>query len=130
MRKVESAQWKLLPFWVKNEEQAEEYSNTYNALSEEVFEKGSFKYYIEKYRGLLWVDGFYEPRKNKNGESENYYIYLPEKRIFSIGIVLAPWVNSETGTIINTFSILTTQANELLEEVNNEKKTNALNHRA
>lgn len=121
LRTVETAQWKLLPFWVKTEEDAKKYANTCNAKAEEVFEKGSYKHYIEKYRGLLWVDGFYEPHKNKSGESENYYIYLPEKRIFSVGIVIAPWVNSDTGEIINTFSVLTTKANQLLEEIHNEK---------
>lgn len=123
LRTIESAQWKLLPFWVKSEEEAKKYANTCNAVSEEIFEKGTYKHYIEKYRGLLWVDGFYEPHKNKvTGKSENYYIYLPEKRIFSIGIVIAPWVNKDTGEIINTFSVLTTKANDLLEEIHNEKK--------
>lgn len=123
LRTVESAQWKLLPFWVKNEEAAKKYANTCNAVSEDAFEKGSYKHYIDKYRGLLWVDGFYEPHKNKEtGKGENYYIYLPEKRIFSIGIVIAPWLNEDTGEIINTFSVLTTKANSLLEEIHNEKK--------
>lgn len=122
LRTIETAQWKLLPFWVKTEEEAKKYANTCNAVSEDVFEKGSYKHYIEKYRGLLWVDGFYEPHKNKEGKSENYYIYLPEKRVFSIGIVIAPWLNNETGEIINTFSVLTTKANDLLEEIHNEKK--------
>lgn len=122
-RTVESAQWKLLPYWVKTEEEAKKYANTCNAESESIFEKASYKPYIQKYRGLLWVDGFYEPHKVKGKkETENYYIYQPEKRIFSIGIVVAPWTNQETGEVINTFSVLTTKANELLEEIHNEKK--------
>jgi putative SOS response-associated peptidase YedK len=122
LRTIETAQWKLLPFWVKNEEDAKKYANTCNAVSEEVFTKGTYKHYIERHRGLLWVDGFYEPHKNTKGESENYYIYLPEKRIFSIGIVVAPWLNEDTGEIINTFSVLTTKANPLMEKIHNEKK--------
>lgn len=122
-RTVEAAQWKLLPFWVKTEAEAKKYANTCNAESESIFEKASYKHYINKSRGLLWVDGFYEPHKSKvTGKSENYYIYLPEKRIFSIGIVVAPWTNQETGEIINTFSVLTTKANELLTEIHNEKE--------
>jgi len=122
-RTVEAAQWKLLPFWVKTEEEAKKYANTCNAESESIFEKASYKNYIGKHRGLLWVDGFYEPHKVKGQkETENYFIYLPEKRIFSIGIVVAPWTNQETGEVINTFSVLTTKANDLLAEVHNEKK--------
>src|SRR5690606_9834707 len=122
-RSVEAAQWKLLTFWVKTEDEAKKYANTCNAESESIFEKASYKGYIKKHRGLLWVDGFYEPHKVKGvKETENYFIYLPEKRIFSIGVVIAPWTNQETGEIINTFSVLTTKANELLEEIHNEKK--------
>lgn len=122
-RTIESAQWKLLPFWVKNDDEAKKYANTCNAESESIFEKASYKNYIKKNRGLLWVDGFYEPHKVKGQkETDNYYIYLPEKRIFSIGIVIAPWVNKDTGEVIDTFSVLTTKANELLTEIHNEKK--------
>ena len=122
-RTIESAQWKLLPFWVKNEEEAKKYANTCNAESESIFEKASYKNYITKNRGLLWVDGFYEPHKVKGQkETDNYYVYLPEKRIFSIGIVIAPWVNKDTGEVIDTFSVLTTKANELLTDIHNEKK--------
>lgn len=120
---IDSAQWKLLPFWVKTEEEAKKYANTCNAESESIFEKASYKNYIGKSRGLLWVDGFFEPHKNRiSGKGENYYIHFPEKRIFSIGIVVAPWVNKETGELIKTFSVLTTKANPLLEEIHNEKK--------
>ena len=120
---VVSAQWKLLPFWVKNEEQAKKYANTLNAESESIFEKASYKNYIGKYRGLLWVDGFYEPHKNeKTGASENYYIYTPNKGLFTIGVVVAPWANQDTGEIINTFSVITTEANPLLAKIHNEKK--------
>lgn len=120
---VIGAQWKLLPFWVKNDEQAKKYANTLNAESESVFEKASYKNYIKKYRGLLWVDGFYEPHKNeKTGAAENYYIYTPEKGLFTLGVVIAPWTNQDTGEIINTFSVITTKANTLLENIHNEKK--------
>lgn len=122
-RTVENAQWKLIPYWIKTEAEAKAYANTCNAKSEEVFDKASYKIYIEKNRGLLWIDGFFEPHKNKvSGKDENYYIYLPEKRIFTLGIVISPWVNTETGEVTNTFSILTTKANKLLEEIHNEKK--------
>lgn len=120
---IVASQWKLLPFWVRNNDEAKKYANTLNAESESIFEKGSYKGYIQKYRGLLWVDGFYEPHKNKiTGQSENYYIYTPEKKIFSLGIVVAPWLDTETGEFINTFSVITTKANPLLEEIHNEKK--------
>jgi len=117
-RTVEAAQWKLLPLTEKAKEE-----NTYNIKSETIFKKDTYKHYITKYRGLLWADGFYEPYQVEDQQkSENYYVYLPEKRIFSIGIVYAPWLNTETGETINIFSILTTPANDLLTEMQGEKK--------
>lgn len=120
---IDAAQWKLLPFWVKNEDAAKKYANTLNAESETVFEKASYKSYINKYRGLLYVDGFYEPHKVAGQkDTDNYFIYQPEHKIFTLGIVVAPWTDQSTGELINTFSILTTPANELLSEIHNEKK--------
>lgn len=113
----------MLPFWVKNEQEASKYANTLNAEGEGIFEKASYKNYIGKYRGLLYVNGFYEPHKAKGKkETENYYLYLPEKKIFTLGIVYAPWEDQESGEKYNTFSIITTAANEQLEEIHNEKK--------
>lgn len=118
-----AAQWKLIPFWVKDELSAKKYANTLNAKSESIFQAASYKPYINKYRGLLWIDGFYEPHKNeKTGAAENYYIYTPSKDLFTLGIVIAPWTNQDTGEIVNTFSIITTVANPLLAEIHNEKK--------
>ena len=90
-----------------------------------MFTKASYKPYIGKYRGLLWIDGFYEPHKVAGQkETENFYVYKPNKEIFSLGIVYAPWVDKESGTgeIVNTFSIITVPANDMMAEIHNEKK--------
>lgn len=120
---ISLSRWKLLPFWVKTEGEAAKYANTLNAESESIFEKASYKSYVGKYRGLLYVNGFYEPHKAKGvKETENYYLYLPEQKIFTLGIVYAPWEDKETGDKYNTFAIVTTAANEQLGAIHNEKK--------
>lgn len=120
---VESARWKLLPFWVKTEQEAAKYANTLNAESESIFEKASYKNYITKNRGLLYVSGFYEPHKVKGvKETENYFIYTPDHSILTLGIVYSNFTDQETGETYPTFTIITTKANPLLEEIHNEKK--------
>lgn len=120
---IVSARWKLLPFWVKTEADAGKYANTLNAESESIFDKASYKSYIGKNRGLLYVNGFYEPHKVKGQkETENYYIYTPNKEIFTLGIVYSDFTDQDTGETYPTFSIITTPANPLLEEIHNEKK--------
>jgi len=120
---IVSARWKLLPFWVKTEEEAGKYANTLNAESESIFEKASYKNYIGKSRGLLYVTGFYEPHKVAGQkETDNYFIYSPNKEIFTLGIVYSDWTDQSTGETYPTFSIITTPANPLLEEIHNVKK--------
>lgn len=118
-----AARWKLIPFWVKNEADAAKYANTLNAEGETIFSKASYKPYIGKQRGLLYVDGFFEPHQVKGvKESQNYYIYKPNHKIFTLGIVYSIFTDQDTGETYPTFSIITTKANSLLEEIHNVKK--------
>ncbi|MGJ1432877.1 SOS response-associated peptidase [Sphingobacterium spiritivorum] len=120
---IDEARWKLLPFWVKTEEDAAKYANTLNAESESIFQKASYKNYILKNRGLLYIDGFFEPHKVKGQkETDNYYLFMPEKKIFTLGIVWSPFTDIDTGEHYNTFSIITTPANPQLKEIHNEKE--------
>ena len=120
---IKPAKWKLIPHWVKTDAEAKKYANTLNADSDKIFSSSSYRQYIEKYKGLLWVDGVYEPHTEEGeAETQNYYIYKPEKKIFSLGIVYSPWLNPDTGEIINTFSVLTTPANERFAWIHNEKE--------
>ncbi|HAK29167.1 MAG TPA: SOS response-associated peptidase [Sphingobacterium sp.] len=117
---IVAARWKLIPFWVKTEDDAAKYANTLNAESESIFEKASYKNYIGKTRGLLYVNGFYEPHKVAGQkETENYYIYTPTKEIFTIGVVYSNFKDYETNNVYPTFSVITTAANPLLEEIHN-----------
>lgn len=121
--KVVESRWKLLPFWVETEQEAQEFTHTLRAEAESMFEKGSYKSYIQRYRGLLWVDGFFETHLNgENGAKEEFCVRKPEKGVFSLGIVVAPWLNTETNEIINTFSVITTKANSYMEQINNSSK--------
>ena len=118
-----SARWKLIPYWIKTEDEASKYANTLNAEGETVFEKASYKNYIGKNRGLLYVTGFYEPHKvSGQKETDNYFIYAPNKDILTLGIVYSIFTDQETGETYPSFSILTTPANPLLEEIHNVKK--------
>jgi len=106
--KIVQARWKLIPFWVKTEDDAKKYANTLNADSGTIFEKASYKNYITKNRGLLYVNGFYEPHKvSGKKDTENYYIYTPTKEIFTLGIVFSDFKDYETGETYPTFSIIT-----------------------
>ena len=119
---VSLSEWGLIPSWVKDQKTADELqSKTLNAVGETAFEKPSFRKSILSQRCLLPVSGFYEWRE-ENGVKYPYYIQLKDQDYFSLGSIYDTWINKDTGEIRNTFSILTTPANPLMEKIHNLKK--------
>jgi putative SOS response-associated peptidase YedK len=119
---VKPAMWKLLPFWVKTMADAKKYANTLNATCEDIFEKASYKPYIQKYRALLWVNGFFEPHHPAPGITIPYYVSSINGDPFTLGCVYSNWTDQGTGEVITTFSVITAPANELMSQVHNDKK--------
>ncbi len=115
-------EWGLIPFWTKDEKFASKIRNqTLNAVGETVFQKPSFRSVIKRNRCLLPVNGFFEWRE-VNKIKYPYFISLKNDEIFSLGCIYDSWTNKSSGEIINTFSIITTPANPLMEIIHNNKK--------
>ena len=112
--------WGLIPFWSKDDT-IRQY--TLNAKIETLAEKPSFKGAVNN-RCPVIADGFYEWQwldpKGKN--KQKYLITLPNDELFAFGGLWSEWVNKDTGEIMHTYSIVTTQANELMSEIHNSKK--------
>lgn len=122
---IRAAQWGLIPSWAKTVEQAKDIaSKTLNAVSETIYEKPSFKNYIKSQRCLVWANGFYEWQwKDEKGKNKTpYFIYMPKHEPFSFGGIYSEWTHPETGEVFTTFSIITTEANELMSQIHNIKK--------
>jgi putative SOS response-associated peptidase YedK len=114
--------WGLIPFWVKNTEQANSIrQRTLNARSETVFEKPAFRHAVRSKRCLVIVDGFYEWR-HYGKKKYPYYITLKSRAIFTLAGIWDTWTNPETKEEIGTFSVVTTVANELMAKIHNSRK--------
>lgn len=114
--------WGLVPHWTLTEiDMKKMRARTANARAETIFEKKSFKKIIFSRRCLVPATGFYEWQHLWN-EKIPYFIKLKNDELFGIGGVWDQWVNTETGEIYNSFSIITTPANPLLEVIHNSKK--------
>ena len=114
--------WGLIPTWVKDNETAESIrNNTLNAKAETIFEKASFKHSIIKKRCLILCSGFFEWQKIK-GKKYPYYISLKDDEVFVFGGIWSSWADKETGEIMNTYSIITVEANEFVSHIHNTKK--------
>ncbi len=115
-------EWGLIPYWVKDTKTAAEMQNmTLNAVGETVYDKPSFKKSIVKQRCLIPVSGFFEWR-DLNKVKYPYHIQVRSNKTFFLGGIYESWTDRETGEVRNTFSILTTPANQMMEKIHNLKK--------
>ena len=115
-------EWGLIPSWIKDDKEANDIQDmTLNTIGETVFEKQSFRNSITTKRCLLGINGFYEWR-DVNKVKYPYFIHTKSNDIFSLGCIYESWTDKSTGEIRNTFSILTTPANTLMESIHNLKK--------
>jgi len=120
--RLEKFHWGLIPFWAKDEKTAAEMRlKTFNARSETIAEKPSFRSSIRSKRCLVPFSGFYEWH-SKGSKKFPYFIHLKEEKIGAFAGIYDDWTNQSTGEVFQTFSIVTTAANPLMEHIHNSKK--------
>ena len=120
INKIQLFHWGLIPHWAKDNSIRK---STLNAKIETIHEKPAFRASLNN-RCLVIADGFYEWQwLDENGKSkQKYLITIPGNELFVFGGLWSIWANSQTGEIINTYTILTTEANGLMREIHNSKK--------
>ncbi len=113
--------WGLIPSWTSDETEAEDIrTKTFNARSETIDTKPAFREPFSSKRCLVPVRGFFEWQQ-LGGRKIPWYIYLRNEDIFSLAGIWDTW-QMQGGVTMNTFSIVTTRANELMAEIHNTKK--------
>ena len=121
--KIQLFSWGLIPFWVKDPAQAVDISRkTLNARGEEMFEKPSYKNSALAKRCLVVVDGFFEFHW-KGDKSFPYYVHLKNGEPLALAGLWESWHYKEDKLVRNTFTIVTTRANRLMEDIHNNPKT-------
>lgn len=115
------SEWGLIPSFVVQDKADELQNMMLNARSDNIYEKPSFKKSIVSQRCLLVVDGFFEWR-HENNKKFLFYIYPKDETVLYLGCIYNSWLNKLTGEVRDKFSIITTEANPLMEYVHNSKK--------
>ena len=112
--------WGLLPFWATD---IEFRKNTLNARIETISEKASFKN-ITQNRCLIIATAYYEWHWNdsKGKSKDKYQINSQDDEIFTFAGLYTSWKNPATSDIKNTYTMLTTEANDTMSFVHNHKK--------
>ena len=124
-REFQMMQWGFIPWWTKSAQDASQIRlRTLNCISEEMFEKSSFKdAATDGRRCLIPCTGFFEWRWFKGGKIKYpYFIHARKEKIFSLAGIWSPWTDKSTGEMRTTYTVLTTRANPLLEKIHNSKK--------
>jgi putative SOS response-associated peptidase YedK len=114
--------WGLVPHWVKdNKKRFELWNKTLNARGETIFEKPSFRQSAKSKRCIIPLDGFYE-HHHFNGKPYPYLIRREDGEPLMVAGLWNEWLDTETGELINTCTIVTTKANQLLSKIHNNPK--------
>jgi putative SOS response-associated peptidase YedK len=104
--------WGLVPRWAKDPSIG---NKLINARSETVEEKPSFREAFRRRRCIIPADGFYE-WKREAGRKQPFFFKLKDERPFGFAGLWDRW-EGEGGQVINSCTILTTEANGVLRPV-------------
>ena len=105
------AQWGFIPSWAKGMPR----TRPINARAETVATSGVFRHAFQSQRCLIPADGFYEWKGSKPPK-QPYYIRRRDGSPFAFAGVWSRWRAPGTEPI-DTYTILTTQANELMAPI-------------
>jgi putative SOS response-associated peptidase YedK len=119
---IQMLTWGLIPHWVKDTAKAKQLqSRLLNARSETIHEKPAFRSLISTKRCLVLANGFFEWR-HFEGQAYPYYIQLKSREPFAFAGLWDNWTDPDTGEVVKTYTMITTWANSLLEQVHNKRK--------
>ncbi len=113
-RQFRFLRWGLIPSWSID---ATIGARLINARAETVAEKPSFRSAFRHRRCLIPADGFYEWQR-QDGQKQPFYFHLQDHQPFAFAGLWEQW-QSPDGKVLETCTILTTAANEILEPVHN-----------
>ncbi|WP_256478610.1 SOS response-associated peptidase [Chroococcidiopsis sp. CCMEE 29] len=111
-RQLQMLRWGLIPAWAKDPAMG---ARLINARAETVTEKPSFRSAFRHRRCLVIADGFYEWQR-QNGKKQPFYFRMHNAQPFAFAGLWERW-QDPNGEIVETCTILTTDANELLRPI-------------
>jgi putative SOS response-associated peptidase YedK len=111
-RVLSSMRWGLVPSWAGD---ASIGNRLINGRSETVLQKAAFRDSFRMRRCLIPADGFYEWKKSGK-ERQPFHFSMKDGVLFAFAGLWDRW-KSSTGGMLESCSILTTAANDLLEGI-------------
>lgn len=85
-----------------------------------ITKKPSFRTSIRSKRCLVIANGYIEGPKEER-LSKPYHIHKKDQEVFTFAGIWDTWVDNNTGEVINSFSIITTVANSITQEIGHHR---------
>ena len=113
-RELTVMRWGLVPYWSKDGKAA---FSTINAKSETVATSSAFREAWKFRRCLVPADWFYEWQKTDEKTKQPFAIAMKDDSMFAFAGLWESWKDKATGEKLRTYTILTTDPNELMEPI-------------
>ena len=116
-RVLDQVRWGLVPSWAKDLSIG---SKQINARAESVTSKPAYKRAFVKRRAIVPADGFYEWEKRNEKQKQPWFIRRRDGEPLAFAGLWEIWHDPKIGDDaprIRTFTIITTEANDLLEPI-------------
>lgn len=111
--------WGLIPYWWKDAEKLPDL--TFNARSETVLEKASFKTPFKRRRCLIAMDGWFEWKELSKTLKQPYYIHPKDPDgVFAFAGLWDTWKGPDG--LVESCTMMTTEANSLVAEIHVKKR--------
>lgn len=116
-RRLESMRWNLIPRW--RPKPGATPPNLFNARSETVTQKPSFRHLVPQRRCLVPAAGFYEWQRTKKDQKQPYYFSLREEPLLAFAGLWDEWRDPEhpEAPPQRSYAILTTGPNSLMQPI-------------
>jgi putative SOS response-associated peptidase YedK len=115
-RELAVMRWGLVPFWAKDAKMA---FNTINAKAETITTSPAYREAMKRRRCLVPADWFYEWKKLDAKTKQPYAIAMNDAELFAFAGLWDSWKDKETGKALETYTVITTDPNDLMEPIHN-----------
>lgn len=112
-RQLGTFDWGLVPFWAKDRKIG---ARLINARLETAAEKPAFRDSFSARRCIIPAEGFYEWEPKDRGKLPHYF-FSPDRRPLALAGLWSSWKDPDSGDRIRTCTILTTEANDVVEQI-------------
>jgi putative SOS response-associated peptidase YedK len=115
-RELVPMRWGLVPFWATESKVA---FSTINAKAETLSTSPAFREAFKRRRCLIPLDGFYEWQSIGPKLKQPFAVSLTSGALFALAGLWDRWKDKATGLGLETFTIITTDPNPLMEPFHN-----------